>query len=66
MPPYGAYCVRSSKPIDQTLVFEFDVLNCDCKNDDIVAGFGSLTSEGYAKDNLADLLSEKQTSSKFT
>ena len=60
------YCVRVSKPIDKTLVFEIDALNCDCKNDDIVACFGSLTSEGYSKDNLADLLSEKQTSSKFT
>jgi predicted type IV restriction endonuclease len=60
------YCVRFSKPIDKTLVFEFDVLNCDCKNDDVVACFGSLTSEEYSKDNLADLLSEKQTSSKFT
>jgi predicted type IV restriction endonuclease len=60
------YCVRFSKPIDKTLVFEIDALNCDAKNDDVVACFGSLTSEGYSKDNLADLLSEKQTSSKFT
>jgi hypothetical protein len=60
------YCVRFSKPIDKTLVFEIDAMNCDCKNDDVLACFGSLTSEGYSKDNLADLLSEKQTSSKFT
>jgi predicted type IV restriction endonuclease len=60
------YCVRFSKPIDKTLVFEIDILNCDCKSDDVVACFGSLTSEGYSKDSLADLLSEKQTSSKFT
>jgi predicted type IV restriction endonuclease len=60
------YCVRFSKPIDKTLVFEIDAMNCDCKNDDVVACFASLTSEGYSKDNLADLLSEKQTSSKFT
>jgi hypothetical protein len=41
-------------------------MNCDCKNDDVVECFGSLTTEGYSKDTLADLLSEKQTSSKFT
>jgi predicted type IV restriction endonuclease len=60
------YCVRFNKPIDKTLVFEIDILSCDCKNDDVIVCFGSLTSEGYSKDSLADLLSEKQTSSKFT
>lgn len=60
------YCVRFSKPIEKTLVFEIDVINCNCKDDDVVECFGNLSSEGYSKDSLADLLSTKQTSSKFT
>lgn len=60
------YCVRFVKPIEKTLVFEIDVANCNCKSDDVIACFGSLTTEGYSKDCLADLLSSKQTSSKFT
>jgi hypothetical protein len=43
------YCVRFGKPIDKTLVFEIDALNCDCKNDDVVTCFGSLTSEDILK-----------------
>jgi predicted type IV restriction endonuclease len=60
------YCVRFTKPIDKTLVFEIDAMGCDCKSDDVIECFGSLTAEGYSKDSLADLLNEKQTSSKFT
>jgi hypothetical protein len=48
------------------LVFEIDVLACDCKSEDVLNCFGSLSSEGYSKDTLSDLLNEKQTGSKFT
>src|SRR5258707_2656972 len=60
------YCLKFGKPIDKILVFEIDILSCDCKSDDIVSCFGNLTSEGYSKDSLADLLNQKQTSSKYT
>jgi hypothetical protein len=60
------YCLKFGKPIDKVLVFEIDILSCDCKSDDIVSCFGNLTSEGYSKDSLADLLNQKQTSSKYT
>ncbi|MCC8952726.1 type I restriction enzyme HsdR N-terminal domain-containing protein [Bradyrhizobium sp. Pear77] len=60
------YNLRFGKPIEKTLVFEIDVLACDCKNDDIISCFGSLSSEGYSKDTLTELLNEKQTSSKYT
>jgi hypothetical protein len=60
------YCLKFAKPIDKILVFEIDILACDCKSDDVVSCFGSLSSEGYSKDTLADLLNEKQTGSKFT
>jgi predicted type IV restriction endonuclease len=60
------YYLKFGKPIDKILVFEIDILSCDCKSDDIVSCFGNLTSEGYSKDSLADLLNQKQTSSKYT
>jgi hypothetical protein len=61
------YCLKFGKPIDKILVFEIDILSCDCKSDDVVCCFGNLTSEGYSKDSLADLLlNQKQTSSKYT
>jgi hypothetical protein len=40
------YCLKFGKPIDKILVFEIDILSCDCKSDDIVSCFGNLTSEG--------------------
>ncbi|MEH2570648.1 type I restriction enzyme HsdR N-terminal domain-containing protein [Bradyrhizobium sp. AZCC 2289] len=60
------YCVKFGKPIDKILVFEIDILSSDCKSDDILSCFGNLTSEGYSKDSLADLLNQKQASSKYT
>jgi predicted type IV restriction endonuclease len=60
------YCLKFGKPIDKILVFEIDILSCDCKSDDVVSCFGNLTSEGYSKDSLMDLLNQKQTSSKYT
>jgi hypothetical protein len=60
------YNIKFSKPIDKILVFEIDMLACDSKDDDVLCCLGTLSSEGYSKDSLADLLSEKQTSSKYT
>jgi hypothetical protein len=60
------YNLKFGKPIDKTLVFEIDVLRCDCKSDDVIGCFGSLSAEGYSKDSLTELLAEKQTSSKYT
>jgi hypothetical protein len=60
------YNIKFSKPIDKILVFEIDMLSCDPKDDDVLCCLGNLSSEGYSKDSLADLLSEKQTSSKYT
>lgn len=60
------YNLRFGKPIEKTLVFEIDVLSCDCKDEDIISCFGSLSSEGYSKDSLTELLNQKQTSSKYT
>ena len=60
------YNLKFGKPIDKVLVFEIDLLSCDCKCDDVVCCFGNLSSEGFSKDSLTDLLNEKQTSSKYT
>jgi predicted type IV restriction endonuclease len=60
------YNIKFSKPIDKILVFEIDMSSCDPKDDDVLCCLGNLSSEGYSKDSLADLLSEKQTSSKYT
>lgn len=60
------YNVKFGKPIDKTLVFEIDLLTCDCKSDDVICCFGSLSAEGYSKDALVELLAEKQSGSKYT
>lgn len=60
------YNVKFGKPIDKTLVFEIDILTCDCKSDDTIGCFASLSTEGYSKDALVELLNEKQSSSKYT
>jgi hypothetical protein len=60
------YNIKFSKPIDKILVFEIDLSTCDPKDDDVLCCLGNLSSEGYSKDSLADILSEKQTSSKYT
>jgi len=59
------YNLRFGKPIKKTLVFEIDVLTCDCKDEDVISCFGSLSSEGYSKGTLTELLNEKQISSKY-
>jgi predicted type IV restriction endonuclease len=60
------YNLKFGKPIDKVMVFEIDILSCDCKSDDVICCFGNLSSEGFSKDSLTDLLNEKQTSSKYT
>lgn len=59
------YTLKFGKPIDKALVFEIDVLSCDCKSDDVICCFGSLNAEGYSKDSLTESLNEKQTSGKY-
>src|SRR6266404_7773202 len=59
------YNLKFGKPIDKILVFEIDLLSCDCKSEDVVCCFGNLSSEGFSKDSLTDLVAEKLTSSKY-
>jgi hypothetical protein len=59
------YKVVFAKPIDKVLVFELNALEANCKGPEAIECFGSLSLEGFSKDDLSDWFHEKQITSKF-
>lgn len=59
------YKVVFAKPIDKVLVCELNALEASPKAPEAIECFGSLSLEGFSKDDLSDWFHEKQVTSKF-
>lgn len=62
---WRAYKIHFGQPIDKLLVFEIDLLSDNSKKADLIECFGCLSREGFSKSTMADLLEQKQITSKF-
>ncbi|HVV62535.1 MAG TPA: type I restriction enzyme HsdR N-terminal domain-containing protein [Pseudolabrys sp.] len=59
------YKVQFSKPIDKTLLCDFDVLSAGPRNAEIIECFGNLSLECFSRGSMTELLEQKQITSKF-
>lgn len=48
------------------MVFEIDLLNQSARNAEVIECLGSLSKEGFSKGSMADLLEQKQITSRYT
>jgi predicted type IV restriction endonuclease len=62
---WRVYKVTFTKPIDNELVFEFDVLTMDPKKEDHLEMLFVMTKEGWLKQVLGELHQKRQVLSKF-
>lgn len=62
---WRVYKVHFGQPIEKILVCEVDVLNSNARGSEILEAFGSLSREGFSKGSMAELLQQKQLTSKF-
>jgi hypothetical protein len=62
---WRVYKVTFSKPIDQELVYEFDLLTLDPKREDQLEMVYVLTKEGWLKQVLGEIHQKRQVLSKF-
>jgi hypothetical protein len=60
------YKVHFGKPIEKILVSELDAIAANVRNPEVIECFGNLSREGFSKGTMADLLLQKQVTSKFT
>lgn len=62
---WRVYKIYFSQPIEKSLVFEIDVLAENPKSADLIECFGILSKEGFSKSSMADLLQQKQVTSRY-
>lgn len=62
---WRVYKVHFGQPIEKILVCEIDVLSGSSRPAEILEAFGNLSKEGFSKGTMADLLQQKQLTSKF-
>ena len=62
---WRVYKIHFEKPINKSLVCEVDMLAESRQTDDLVECFGNLSREGFSKGSMAELLQQKQITSKF-
>jgi hypothetical protein len=60
------YRIHFRQPIDQTLVFEFDLLTTNYKNDRLIECFGNLTRECFTTSSISEFFAEQQAVSKYS
>jgi hypothetical protein len=63
---WRAYKIHFTQPIDKTLVFEIDLLNQSARSAEVIECLGSLSKEGFSKGSMAELLEQKQITSRYT
>lgn len=63
---WRAYKIQFTQPIDKILVFEIDLLARSPRDSEVVECLGSLSKEGFSKGSMADLLEQKQITSRYT
>lgn len=62
---WRVYKVQFAQPIEKVLVCEIDVLATSPKSIDVIESFGNLSREAFSKGSMAELLQQKQLTSKF-
>jgi len=62
---WRVYKIHFEKPIDKSIVCEVDILSDTRQNDDLIECFGNLSREGFSKGSMAELLQQKQITSKY-
>lgn len=63
---WRVYKVHFGKPIEKVLVCELDISKSNAKSEEVIECFGNLSRESFSKNNMADLLHQKQITNKFT
>jgi hypothetical protein len=62
---WRVYKIQFAKPIDFEVVYEFNLLELNPKDDDDLENIWMLTKEGWAKEGLKDFHTQKQTLNRF-
>ncbi len=60
------YRVHFRQPIDETLVFEIDLLTSSYKDDRIIECFGNLSREYFTASSITEFFAEQQAVSKYS
>lgn len=63
---WQVYKVHFKQPIDKSLIFEFDALQANPKNPQVVECLGNLSREGFAQSSMASFFQQRQVTSKFS
>jgi hypothetical protein len=63
---WRAYKIQFTQPIDKILVFEIDLLARSARDSEVIECLGSLSKEGFSKGSMAELLEQKQITSRYT
>jgi len=61
---WRVYKIIFGQPIEKSLVFDIDILECNVKSPDVIDCFGCLSREAFSKDEMTALYEEKQLTSK--
>lgn len=62
---WRVYKIVFAKPIDFEVVYEFNLLNLNPKNDDDIEFIWMLSKEGWQKEGIKDFHTQKQTLNRF-
>jgi predicted type IV restriction endonuclease len=63
---WQVYKVHFKQPIDKSLIFEFDMLQCNPKNLQVVECLGNLSREGFEQSSMTSFYQQRQITSKFS
>lgn len=63
---WQVYKVHFKQPIDKSLIFEFDTLEANPKNPQVVECLGNLSREGFAQSSMTSFFQQRQVTSKFS
>jgi hypothetical protein len=63
---WQVYKVHFKQPIDKSLIFEFDALEANPKNPQVVECLGNLSREGFAQSSMKSFFQQRQVTSKFS
>lgn len=63
---WQVYKIHFRQPIDKSLVFEFDLMQANPKNQQILESFGILSREGFTQTTMTEFFQQQQATSKFS
>jgi len=60
------YKVHFRQPIDKSMVYEFDILQANTRDQQLIDCLGNLTREGFAQSSMTAFWQQQQATSKFS